>query len=69
VIDTPTRSATRPHRETVRPIARSEDLSTADIAWRVSRQIFKHRFLLTTAGGEIRAVIAVPVNETGGDSS
>jgi hypothetical protein len=40
-----------------RTIERSEDSSRTDIAWRIERQIFKRRFLLTTSGGEIRAVI------------
>jgi hypothetical protein len=55
VIDTPTRSA-ETSRDAMRETGRSGNLSTADVSWRVRRQIFKHRFMLTTAGGEIRAV-------------
>jgi hypothetical protein len=58
VIETPTRSTIHPRRDSVHGMERFRDLSISDIAWRVNRQIFRRRFLLTTSGGEIRAVIS-----------
>ena len=57
MIDTRTRSAIFP-QDTARLPARSRDFSVSDVAWRINRAIFKRRFLLTSAGGEIRAVIS-----------
>jgi hypothetical protein len=48
VIDTRTRSAIYP-KDPARLRARSRDVSVSDIAWRVNRQMFKRRFLLTSA--------------------
>jgi len=57
VTDTRTRNAIYP-QDTPRLRARSRDFSVSDIAWRINREIFKRRFLLTSAGGEIRAVMS-----------
>jgi hypothetical protein len=39
------------------------DLSITDISWKVNRQIFKYRYLLTNGGGPTRAVL---LNARGG---